>query len=78
MGIDFIWADVQGAQGMMIQGAPATLKRTRWLYTEFTPDHKDELYSGEARRAEIEALLPGWELVAIYTENLLFRNTRLA
>lgn len=74
MGIDFIWADVQGAQGMMIQGAPATLKRTRWLYTEFTPDHKDELYSGEARRAEIEALLPGWELVAIYTENLLFRN----
>jgi len=70
--IDLIWADVQGAEAAMIRGATNTLKRTRWLYTEF---YDEPMYEGQPSLQEITALLPGWELVAIYAGyNALFRN----
>lgn len=70
--IDLIWADVQGAEAMLIRGATETLKRTRWLYTEF---YDRPMYEGQPNRAEIEQMLPGWELRAIYHgENILLEN----
>lgn len=78
--VDFIWADVQGAEAKMIRGGQETLKRTRWVYTEF---YNTPMYAGQPNLAEIHALLPGgveaWELVGIYGgENALFRNRQLA
>jgi len=73
--IDFIWADVQGCEAKMISGGTETLKRTRWLYTEWYPT---AMYAGQPNLDDICAMLPGWELVGIYgRENALFRNTAL-
>jgi FkbM family methyltransferase len=42
--IDFIWADVQGAEIDLIQGGALTLARTRFFYTEFSDE---ECYEGQ-------------------------------
>jgi len=42
--IDFIWADLQGAEGDLIDGGQIALTNTRYLYTEYS---NDELYQGE-------------------------------
>jgi FkbM family methyltransferase len=59
--IDFIWADIQGAERDMILGGREALARTRYLYTEYwnTP-----LYEGQPSLAEILALVPGWKVLA--------------
>lgn len=42
--IDFIWADVQGAEENLIKGGLKTLDRTKYFYTEY--DNK-EMYEGQ-------------------------------
>ena len=42
--VDFIWADIQGAEGDLVAGAHSTLARTRYLYTEYS---NDEWYEGQ-------------------------------
>jgi FkbM family methyltransferase len=42
--IDFIWADVQGAEIDLIQGGASTLARTKFFYTEFSDE---ECYEGQ-------------------------------
>ena len=61
--IDFIWADVQGAESMMIRGAPRALARTKFLYTEF---YNQEMYEGQPNLKAILALLPAFEVVRLY------------
>lgn len=69
--IDLIWADVQGAEALMIRGATETLRRTHWLYTEFSDR---PMYAGQPDRQEILSLLPGWHLDSVHGHNLLLVN----
>jgi 2-O-methyltransferase len=70
--IDFIWADIQGAEDLMIAGGQATLARTSYLYTEYADD---EVYKGQISLAEIVKRLPGkWEVLVDFEMDALLRN----
>ena len=78
--VDFIWADVQGAEADLIRGGRQTLKRTRFFYTEYS---NRELYEGQADLVELLAMLPDFELVHRYQGevhqyqgDVLLRNRR--
>ena len=73
--VDFIWQDVQGAEAKVILGGRETLRRTRYLYTEYydTPQYD--------RQPNLEALisfLPDFDVVALYNGNVLFKNRTIA
>jgi FkbM family methyltransferase len=70
--VDFIWADIQGAEGDMVRGAASTLARTRYLYTEYSDD---ELYAGQATLTEILAMLPAFRVVELWPDDVLLENT---
>jgi FkbM family methyltransferase len=72
--VDFIWADIQGAEADMIRGALATLTRTRYLYTEYSDE---ELYQGQASLQEILAMLPAFRVLELWPDDVLLENTRL-
>ncbi len=83
--IDFIWADVQGAEAAMVRGATETLARTRYLYTEIpfvAPGNRFDnaaMYEGQPTLSELREMLPTFELVAIYhIDNALFKNREIA
>lgn len=70
--VNFIWADVQGAEGDLIRGGKKVLTQTRYLYTEYydTPQ-----YEGQPDLSRICALLPRqFELVGLYAGNALFKR----
>ncbi len=74
--VDFIWCDVQGAESLVVQGGPQTLKVTDYLYMEYSDR---PLYEGQAPLEELRSMLSGFDLIAICgsgrTEhNALFRN----
>jgi FkbM family methyltransferase len=69
--IDFIWADVQGAEGDLIEGAKETLARVRFFYTEYSDR---ELYKGQITLTQIEQLLSNFRLLARYRDDALFVN----
>lgn len=71
--IDFIWADIQGAEIDLIEGGRETLARTRFLYTEYC---NAELYEGEIGLAKIMELLPGFKLVEDYGGDALLEAIR--
>jgi hypothetical protein len=72
--IDFIWADIQGAEIDMIEGGREALSKTRYLYTEYS---NSELYEGEIGLEEIMKKLPGWSLVEDYGGDVLLKNDNL-
>jgi FkbM family methyltransferase len=72
--VDFIWADVQGAEGDLIEGGRETLKRTRFFYTEY---HDHELYEGQITFQQLLAMLPEFEIVQRFSGDVLLRNTAL-
>ena len=72
--VDFIWADVQGAEGDLVKGAEETLRRTRFFYTEY---NDSEMYIGQVTLAQLRGLLPDFEVVHVYSDDVLFRNVRL-
>ena len=69
--IDFIWADVQGAEEKMILGGSKALSNTRYFYTEFSDN---QLYEGQINLSEITKLLPNFEIQKMYGTNVLLRN----
>jgi FkbM family methyltransferase len=70
--IDFIWADIQGAEGDLIDGGQLALSKTRYFYTEYS---NDELYEGEINLQEILNRLPGeWSVVEDYGSDVLLKN----
>ncbi len=71
--VDFIWADVQGSQRMVIEGGRVVLSHTRYLYIE---SHNPVAYAGEPTQDELIELLAEWfEPVAVYArENILFKK----
>jgi FkbM family methyltransferase len=73
--VDFIWADVQGAETDLIAGAHATLGKTRYFYTEYS---NMELYAGQAKLTTLLKMLPDFEVVRRYQGDVLLRNTRVA
>lgn len=73
--IDFIWADIQGAEKQMIQGGQNALANTLYLYLEYSEAIH---YEGQAvGLAEILDLLPNWSVVEDYGGDALLKNTLL-
>ena len=72
--VDFIWMDVQGAEGDVLAGAQGVLTKTRYLYTEY--DDR-ELYQGQLPLAGILKLLPEFQILRRYSHDVLLRNVRL-
>jgi hypothetical protein len=72
--IDFIWADVQGAEHLLIAGGRETLARTRHFFTEYSDV---ELYQGQRSLEALLALLPGWEITSRWEDDALLTNRRL-
>ncbi len=67
--VDFIWADVQGAESDLVLGAQAVLSRTRFFYTEFSDD---EWYEGQINFNTLSACLPGFSLLHKFANDALF------
>lgn len=69
--IDLAWADVQGAEGDLIEGGRRALARTRYFYTEYG---ERALYEGQISLAKLLTLLPDFEVVHRYRWDVLLRN----
>ncbi|MBL7738702.1 MAG: FkbM family methyltransferase [Chitinophagaceae bacterium] len=74
--IDFIWADVNGAEEDLILGGLEALANTRYLYIECS---NKELYAGQKHYSFIEKLLPDFKMLLMYNwgdnfGNILFKN----
>jgi len=72
--IDFILADVQGAEAEMIRGGSAALARTRYLFTEYSDD---QLYRGQPSLSEILAMLPTFRVLELWPDDVLLENQAL-
>jgi 2-O-methyltransferase len=72
--VDFIWMDVQGAEGDVITGAGEILKATKYLYTEYS---NNELYDGQLSLKDLLKRLPLFDVVARYPGDVLLRNKEL-
>lgn len=72
--VDFIWADVQGAEGDLVMGAQSLLAHTRFFYTEYS---HHELYEGQVTLQQLEAMLPRFEMMQTWDNDVLFRNRDL-
>jgi FkbM family methyltransferase len=76
--IDLLWADVQGAEGEMIEGGWKALQKTQYCMLE---SEEVEIYKGEVLKPELIKMLEGWELIQEFhqdftTFNILLRNRR--
>lgn len=69
--VDFVWADVQGAESDLIEGAARLLKSVRYFYTEYS---NDEWYEGQITLAALADRLPNFSLVRRYQTDVLFKN----
>ncbi|NBO23594.1 FkbM family methyltransferase, partial [bacterium] len=73
--IDFIWADVQGAEKDLIIGGMETLKHTKYFYTEFM---EYEVYEGQLFDfSEICKMLPDFNVEHKFDYDILFTNKNL-
>ncbi len=70
--IDFILADIQGAEGEMIRGGAKALQRTRYLFTEYSDD---ELYKNQATLTQILEMLPDFRVIELWSDDVLLENT---
>lgn len=69
--VDFIWADVQGAEGDMILGGLELLKKTKFIYTEY---YDNECYAGQLNLNEIYQLLNQFLILVKYQNDVLLEN----
>jgi FkbM family methyltransferase len=72
--VDFMWADVQGAEEDLIKGGMKTLSKTRYFYTEF---YDIEVYRGQAGLAKILESLKGWRIIRRFPTDVLLINDNL-
>ena len=72
-GIDFIWADVQGAEEDLISGGMQTLRHTKYFYTEFSDR---EIYENAIGLKGIVDLLPDFDVVEVFERDVLLKNRR--
>jgi FkbM family methyltransferase len=73
--VDFIWADIQGAEGDMILGGRELLRRTRYLYTEYSDE---EMYEGQVSLSDIRAMLPKFRVLEVWPDDVLLENRELS
>jgi 2-O-methyltransferase len=71
--IDFIWADVQGAEGDLIRGGTNALANTRFLYTEYSDR---ELYEGQLSLRALLSLLPDFKVLHRFSGDVLLENSK--
>ena len=69
--IDFIWADVQGAEENLILGGRETINKSHYFYTEYSDR---ELYEGQVGLDWILNALPNFEVVERFSDDVLLRN----
>lgn len=75
--IDFIWADVNGAEEDLVIGGLNTIQnQTRFLYIEVSDK---EFYEGEIKKDDFLKLLPDFEVLGTYKDegnfcNILLKN----
>ncbi len=69
--IDLIWMDVQGAESRVILGAQEVLKRTKYLYFEYSIY---ELYEKQVKLKNVLKLLKDFKVVQIYPRDVLLVN----
>lgn len=73
--IDFIWADVQGAEDLVFEGAKKLLKRTKYVYTEY---NQNEMYENQLNLDGILTLFgEDWEIVHLYEDDVLLKNKNI-
>ena len=74
--IDFIWADVQGAEEDMILGGLNTFKnKVRFLYTEYS---NKEYYVGQINLERLTKFMgDDWEVIHDFGTDVLLRNKNL-
>lgn len=77
--IDFIWCDVNGAEEDVVKGGTEVLKKTRYLYIEFS---NKELYEGQIDKEKLLSLLPDFEELGVFNwmgnfGNVLLKNKNL-
>lgn len=70
--VDFIWADMQGAEGDLIGGGEKTLAGTRYLYTEYS---NEEWYEGQPNLQELLDMLPNFAIHTRFAMDVLLQNT---
>lgn len=70
--IDMLWCDIQAAERDMIAGGNNALMHTHYLFIE--AEEGEEMYAGQAMRAELLGLLPHWTEVQRFDFNTLLRN----
>jgi FkbM family methyltransferase len=71
--IDFIWADVQGAEADLIRGGERALKNTKYLFTEYG---KNEHFEGQKTLEELCKMLPYWKIIEVFPDDVLLKNTK--
>lgn len=71
--IDLVWMDVQGAEGDVFRGMVNTLPRVRFIYTEYS---NEELYEGQPNLEQLLALLPDFEVIEQYQQDVLLQRRR--
>jgi FkbM family methyltransferase len=72
--VDLAWIDVQGAELNVIMGARKTLSRIRYMHVEYS---EHEMYEGQMDIPELIALLPDFEVMQVYSGDVLLKNKLL-
>jgi len=74
--IHFLWMDVQGAEGLVLEGAQNMLKNIHFIYAECIDA---EYYEGEWSFNKLSQYLfdRGWSLLERYPEDALFKNNNI-
>lgn len=77
--IDFVWADVQGAEDLLIKGGKKTFNnKVRFFYTEYAKDLSNEFYENSPNIDKILELLgDNWTIIKDYGSDILLKNNRL-
>jgi FkbM family methyltransferase len=70
--IDFIIADVQGAEGDLVDGGRSALKNCRYFYTEYS---NEEWYEGQPNLRQLLEMLPGFSILRLFSKDVLLKNT---
>jgi FkbM family methyltransferase len=73
--VDLVWADIQGAERYLVEGARRMLAHTSLLFLEHSPV---ALYEGEWTFEEMMSTLgPDWKIVTRFPNDVLLYNRRL-
>lgn len=73
--IDFIWADVQGAEGMLISGGCEALKITRFFYTEYG---LRKIYAQQTLLPQLLGMLPQFTILRRFPCDILLQNKSIS